>query len=78
VSGPVDRTWFLVAAPDGWEFRDEPGSRGVAAMSVTTEQAWRLLTNNLPAAERSRITAAGDPTVLAILDRTRAIIGLPR
>ena len=78
VSGPVDRTWFLVATPDGWEFRDQPGSRGVAAMSVTTEQAWRMLTNNLPAAERSRITAAGDPTVLAILDRTRGIIGLPK
>lgn len=78
VSGPVARTWFLVAATDGWEFRDQPGSRGVAAMSMSTEQAWRLLTNNLPATERSRITAAGDATILAILDRTRAIIGLPR
>jgi uncharacterized protein (TIGR03083 family) len=77
VSGPVDRTWFLVATPAGWEFRDQPGSRGVAAMSVTTEQAWRGLTSNLPAAERSRITAAGDATVLTVLDRTRAIIGLP-
>lgn len=78
VSGPVARTWFLVAVPAGWEFRDEPGPQGVAAMTMTTEQAWRLLTNNLPAAERSRITAAGDPTILAVLDRTRAIIGLPR
>jgi hypothetical protein len=47
-------------------------------MSVTTEQAWRGLTNNLPAAERSRIAAAGDATVLAILDRTRAVIGFPK
>ena len=78
VSGPVDRTWFLVATPAGWEFRDQPGSRGVAAMSVTTEQAWRGLTNNLPAAERSRITAAGDATILAIIDRTRAVIGFPK
>lgn len=77
VSGPVDRTWYLVATPDGWEFGDQPGSRGVAAMSMSTEQAWRLLTSNLPAAERSRITAAGEATVLAVLDRTRAIIGLP-
>jgi uncharacterized protein (TIGR03083 family) len=77
VSGPVDRTWFLVATPAGWDFCDQPGSRGVAAMSITTEQAWRGLTNNLPAAERSRITAAGDATVLAVLDRTRAIVGLP-
>ena len=78
VSGPVTRTWFLVASPAGWGFRDQPGSRGVAAMSMTTEQAWRLLTNNLAAADRPRITAAGDATVLGILDRTRAIIGLPR
>jgi uncharacterized protein (TIGR03083 family) len=78
VTGPVDRTWFLVAAPSGWEFRDQPGRRGVAAMSLSTEQAWRSLTSNLAAAERSRITAAGDATVLAILDRTRAIIGVPQ
>ena len=78
VSGPVARAWFLVAGPDGWEFRDQPGTRGVAAMSMSTEQAWRLLTNNLPATERSRLTAAGDPAILGILDRTRAIIGLPR
>jgi uncharacterized protein (TIGR03083 family) len=78
VSGPVDRTWFLVATPAGWEFRAEPGAHGVAAMSVTTEQAWRGLTNNLPAAERSRIMAAGDATILAVLDRTRAIIGHPK
>jgi uncharacterized protein (TIGR03083 family) len=78
VSGPVARTWFLVAAPDGWEFREQPGTRGVAAMSTSTEQAWRLLTNNLPATERSRITAAGDAAILAVLDRTRAIIGFPR
>jgi uncharacterized protein (TIGR03083 family) len=78
VSGPVARTWFLVAGPSGWEFRDERGRRGVAALSLTTEQAWRLLSNNLPAAERSRITAAGDAAVLDILYRTRAIIGIPR
>jgi uncharacterized protein (TIGR03083 family) len=78
VTGPVDRTWFLVAGPSGWEFRDQPGTRGAAAMSLSTEQAWRLLTNNLPAAERARITAAGDPAVLTVLDRTRAIIGVPQ
>jgi uncharacterized protein (TIGR03083 family) len=78
VSGPVARTWFLVAGSAGWEFRDEPGPRGVAAVSMSTEQAWRLLSNNLPAAERSRITTAGDAAVLDILYRTRAIIGIPR
>jgi uncharacterized protein (TIGR03083 family) len=78
VSGPVARTWFLVAAESGWEFREQPGGRAVAALSMTTEQAWRLLTNNLPPAARSRITASGDPALLAILFRTRAIIGIPQ
>jgi uncharacterized protein (TIGR03083 family) len=55
VSGPVARTWFLVTAGSGWEFRDQPGGRGVAALSMTTEQAWRLLTNNLAPAARSRV-----------------------
>ena len=78
VSGPVARTWFLVAAASGWEFRDQSGQRGIAAVSMTTEQAWRLLTNNLPAAARSRIAASGDRAVLDILFRTRAIIGIPQ
>jgi hypothetical protein len=50
----------------------------VASLEMTTEQAWRLLTNNLPAAERSRITASGDQTLLGILLQTRAIIGAPK
>jgi hypothetical protein len=78
VSGPVTRTWFLVAGSSGWSFRDQPGRRGVAALSMTTEQAWRLLSNNLPPAARSRVVASGDPAVLDVLFRTRAIIGIPR
>jgi uncharacterized protein (TIGR03083 family) len=77
VAGPVTTTWHLVAAPAGWEYRDAPGSRVVARLQMTTEQAWRLLTNNLPAAARSAITASGDETVLGILLQTRAIIGTP-
>jgi hypothetical protein len=50
----------------------------VATLSMTTEQAWRLLTSNLPAAQRSRITASGDQAVLGILFRTRAILGTPK
>jgi uncharacterized protein (TIGR03083 family) len=78
VTGPVELTWYLVAAETGWEYRDDPGPRVVATLTMTTEQAWRLLTNNLPASERSRITASGDQTVLGILFRTRAIIGTPK
>ncbi len=78
VTGPVELTWYLVAAATGWEYRDAPGTRIVASLEMTTEQAWRLLTNNLPAAERFGITASGDETVLGILLRTRAIIGTPK
>jgi hypothetical protein len=50
----------------------------VARLSLTTEQAWRLLTSNLPAAGRSRLTASGDNATIGVLLRTRAIIGSPR
>jgi uncharacterized protein (TIGR03083 family) len=77
ITGPVTLTWHLVATPAGWEYRAAPGPRVVASLALTTEQAWRLLTNNLPAADRARLTAAGDDAVLEILYRTRAIIGTP-
>jgi uncharacterized protein (TIGR03083 family) len=78
VTGMVTVTWRLVAAATGWEYRDGPGPRVVASLEMTTEQAWRLLTNNLPAADRSSVAASGDETVLGILLRTRAIIGTPK
>jgi uncharacterized protein (TIGR03083 family) len=78
VTGPVTVTWHLVATPAGWEFRGVPGTRLVATLEMTTEQAWRLLTNNLPSAGRSSIAASGDQTVLGILLQTRAIIGTPK
>lgn len=78
VAGPVTVTWCLVATSVGWEYRAAPGTRTVATLELTTEQAWRLLTNNLPSADRSSITASGDATVLGILLQTRAIIGTPK
>jgi hypothetical protein len=78
ISGPVTRTWQLVATPAGWEYLCEPGARVVAWLSLTTEQAWRLLTNNLPASGQSRLTAPGDNEITGILLRTRAIIGSPK
>ena len=78
VSGPVTVTWQLVATATGWAFRDGPGPRVVARLDMTTEQAWRLLTNNLPSAQRARLAASGDAAILGILYQTRAIIGTPR
>jgi len=78
ISGPVAVTWQLVATTTGWEYREEPGPRVAASLGMTTEQAWRLLTNNLPPAERARLTASGDETVIGVLYRTRAIVGTPK
>jgi hypothetical protein len=44
---------------------------------MTTEQAWRLLTSNLPAAGAARLEASGDDAIIAILLGIRAIIGAP-
>ena len=78
ISGPVAVTWQLVATTAGWQYREVPGPRVVASLGMTTEQAWRLLTNNLPAAARVRLTASGDEAVIGVLYRTRAVIGTPK
>jgi uncharacterized protein (TIGR03083 family) len=78
VTGEVTRTWHLVATGDGWEYRDHPGSHPVATLTMTTDQAWRLLTNNLPSTARETLQASGDQAILDILLSTRAIIGTPK
>jgi hypothetical protein len=87
VTGEVPRTWHLVAGGagagdggggSGWEYRDEPGARAVATLTMTTGQAWRLLTNNLPYAAAAGLATTGDEEVLGILLHARAIIGTPK
>jgi len=78
ITGSVTRTWQLVAGKAGWDYRSQPGPRVIASLTMTTEQAWRLLTNNLPAAAQERLTASGNNTITGILLRTRAIIGTPK
>lgn len=78
VTGPVTRTWYLVAATSGWEFRDQPGQRAVASLTMSTEQAWRLLTNNLTARGKAQLAISGAGAITGILLRTRAIIGMPK
>ena len=78
VTGPVTETWHLVAAGTGWRFDDQPGTRTVASLAMSTEDAWRLLTNNLPAGRRSDLAVSGDGAITGILFRTRAIIGEPK
>jgi uncharacterized protein (TIGR03083 family) len=75
VTGPLARTWHLVAAHTGWQFGDQPGPRLAGSLAMSAEQAWRLLTNNMPAAGQADLTVSGDDAITAILLRTRAIIG---
>lgn len=77
VTGPVSRTWHLVATDAGWRFGDQPEARAAAALALSTDQAWRLLTNNLPADDRAALGASGDAVITDILLHTRAIVGAP-
>jgi len=77
ITGSVSAAWPLVATPTGWEFQAEPGPEVVASLSMTTEQAWRLLSNNLPADEQGRLQLSGEKEVVDALRATRAIIGTP-
>jgi hypothetical protein len=78
ISGPVSAAWYLVRNGGEWEFSPTPGPVVAATMSMTTDQAWRLLSNNLPAAEQRHIALTGDERLLRVLRQTRAIIGAPR
>jgi uncharacterized protein (TIGR03083 family) len=78
VEGHVAATWHLVCDGDAWDFRPDPGARTVARLAMTTEQAWRLLTNNLPPDARAALDVSGDEAVTRALLRTRAIIGTPK
>jgi hypothetical protein len=66
----------LVAAGSGWRFEDQPSTRVVASLAMSTEDAWRLLTSNLPAGRRTELAASGDSLVTGILLHTRTIIGV--
>ncbi len=78
ITGPVTRTWYLAAAATDWGFRDQPAPPAAASLTMTTEQAWRLLSNNLPAASKADLAVSGDQVTTGILLSTRAIIGTPR
>ena len=62
---------------DDWQFSDTADLPPVADLRMTTDQAWRLLTNNLDERHGAPI-AAGDDEITEVLLRTRAIIGEPK
>jgi uncharacterized protein (TIGR03083 family) len=75
VTGPVTRTWHIVAETDGWRFAPRPGSHPVATLTMEADDAWRILTNNLRADRYAHLDTTGDQTIVDVLCRTRAIVG---
>lgn len=78
VHGPVERAWHLVAEGGRWVFGPQPAPLVLAVLDVTTEQAWRLLTNNLSPEGRRDLSASGDDYIIAAILEARAIIGMPK
>ena len=79
ITGPelVDR-WTLVSDGQQWQFGAATDTAAVAGIDATTNQLWRLLTNNLDSAEHGKPTTFGDEEITEVLLRTRAIIGNPQ
>jgi uncharacterized protein (TIGR03083 family) len=77
VTGDVERRWTLVASATGWKFVDSAVDRAAATIRMDADQAWRLLTNNLPPGQQAAIAVSGDEAMVRALLRTRAIIGAP-
>jgi uncharacterized protein (TIGR03083 family) len=77
ISGPVARTWHLIASEQEWTFSESPGNQ-VATITMSTDEAWRLLTNNLSIERQSALRTSGDPALLKVLCKTRAILGAPK
>jgi uncharacterized protein (TIGR03083 family) len=77
VVGDPERRWLVEPGAQGWCFTDSPGGDVVARMRLTADEAWRLLTNNMPVGEQQLLEVSGDPEIVSTLRRTRAMIGVP-
>ena len=83
-AGPRWR-WTIVRVDRRWTFQEDvhDGAPPAARLKMSTEQAWRLLSNNFRVADGAEgdddgeVVAAGDPELLDVLLRTRAMIGTP-
>ena len=47
-------------------------------LQLSTEQAWRLLSNNFDEDSHGEVLTLGDGEIIEALKRTRAIIGTPK
>jgi uncharacterized protein (TIGR03083 family) len=78
VTGPeVEVAWNLVSDGEDWRFGQPGDLAPVAELRMSTDQAWRLLSNNLDDRHGAPIVT-GDGEITEALLRTRAIIGEPK
>ncbi|MGB5755862.1 MAG: maleylpyruvate isomerase N-terminal domain-containing protein [Acidimicrobiales bacterium] len=77
VGEPIGARWTLVETDGEWEFSTSLPERIVARVSVTADETWRLLTNNLGIGS-GLLDVTGDERLVAIILDTRAIIGHPK
>ncbi len=79
VTGPeVHARWILVSDGETWQFLPVHDGELSGELQLTTEQAWRLLTNNFAPDLHDQLVGAGDHEIVGVLRRTRAIIGTPK
>ncbi len=77
ITGPVERHWSLRWQEDACVFTETEAGPVVGRVAMSTDQAWRLLSNNLEPQAQLDLALFGDTEVTAVLLRTRAIIGVP-
>lgn len=82
ITGPEhDDNWSLRSDGSSWAFDPVADGVVVGQMVLTTEQAWRLLTNNYRAYEHGSIQVLGDPKLIDVLtnpDSLREMVSGPR
>jgi uncharacterized protein (TIGR03083 family) len=73
----VELGWYVVSDGAAWSFRSAACDPLAARLRMTSEQAWRLLSNNFDKDAHGEVLASGDAEIVAALMRTRGIIGTP-
>jgi uncharacterized protein (TIGR03083 family) len=77
VGAPIGERWTLVASQGTWTFSEAAHQHVIAQASLTPDEAWRLMTNNLRSAPHP-LDVTGDERAVAVILSTRAIIGHPK
>jgi uncharacterized protein (TIGR03083 family) len=74
IRGPVDRSWRWESTGSAWKASDGDAK---TVLTMTTAQAWRLLTNGLEPKHWPEVSPSADTAIARTLARTRAILGSP-